>query len=134
VVDLLTTIAGHKDATPAQVALAWLLAQGPNIVSIPGTTKVQRLEENTAAASVELTSDELDELNTVSSLIDTSSVPRYPETMQRWPEHKDQSRLRPILHPLESTLVIAECLLQPPCATVRGDSRIDDERRVGLPR
>lgn len=84
VVDLLASIADHKGATPAQVALAWLLARGPRIVPIPGTTKISRLEENTAAASLALTADELDGLNTASSLIDTSSVPRYPETMQKW--------------------------------------------------
>jgi aryl-alcohol dehydrogenase-like predicted oxidoreductase len=61
-VDLLTRIADHRGATPAQVALAWLLAQRPWIVSIPGTTKLHRLEENIAAADVELTADDLHEI------------------------------------------------------------------------
>lgn len=82
-VDLLATIAGQKDATPVQAAPAWLLAQETSIVPIPGTTKVERREENTATATLELTADELDELNTASSFINTSSVPRYSETMQR---------------------------------------------------
>jgi aryl-alcohol dehydrogenase-like predicted oxidoreductase len=82
-VDLLTVIAMRKDATPAQVALAWLLAQHPSIVPIPGTTKIHRLEENVGAASVALTDDELEQLTTASDLIDTS-VDRYPEKMQKW--------------------------------------------------
>jgi aryl-alcohol dehydrogenase-like predicted oxidoreductase len=61
-VDLLTGIADRKDATPAQVAISWLLAQKPWIVPIPGTTKVHRLEENVAAAEVELTADDLREI------------------------------------------------------------------------
>ena len=59
VVDLLTTIAIRVKATPAQVALAWLLAQKPWIVPIPGTTKVHRLKENVGAATIELTQDDL---------------------------------------------------------------------------
>ena len=62
-VDLLTRIADRKEATPAQVALAWLLAQKPWIVPIPGTTKLHRLEENLAAADVELTADDLREIS-----------------------------------------------------------------------
>jgi len=61
-VDLLTRIADRRDATPAQVALAWLLVQKPWIVPIPGTTKLHRLEENLAAADVELTADDLREI------------------------------------------------------------------------
>ena len=61
-VDLLKRIAGEKKATPAQVALAWLLAQKPWIVPIPGTTKLHRLEENLGAADVELTADDLAEI------------------------------------------------------------------------
>ena len=61
-VDLLTGIADRKGATPAQVAIAWLLAQHPWIVPIPGTTKPHRLEENLAAADVELTADDLREI------------------------------------------------------------------------
>ena len=63
-VELLTRIAERKDATPAQIALAWLLAQKPWIVPIPGTTKLHRLEENIAAADVELTPDDLSEIET----------------------------------------------------------------------
>lgn len=83
VVDLLGAIARRKDATPAQVALAWLLAQQPWIVPIPGTTRIHRLEENVRAATVQLTDDERDQLTAASALIDTTG-PRYPEKMQSW--------------------------------------------------
>ena len=62
-VDLLATVAQRKNATPAQIALAWLLAQKPWIVPIPGTTKLTRLDENIGATAVELTSDDLLEIN-----------------------------------------------------------------------
>jgi aryl-alcohol dehydrogenase-like predicted oxidoreductase len=68
-VDLLKNVAQRKNATPAQIAIAWLLAQKPWIVPIPGTTKLHRLYENLGAASVELSSDELQEINTASSKI-----------------------------------------------------------------
>jgi aryl-alcohol dehydrogenase-like predicted oxidoreductase len=68
-VDLLTKVAQEKSATPAQIALAWLLAQKPWIVPIPGTTKMHRLEENLGALNVNLTSRDLDEINTASSKI-----------------------------------------------------------------
>jgi aryl-alcohol dehydrogenase-like predicted oxidoreductase len=68
-VDLLTSVAQRQNATPAQIALAWLLAQKPWIVPIPGTTKLSRLEENLGAAAVKLTSDELQEINTGASMI-----------------------------------------------------------------
>jgi aryl-alcohol dehydrogenase-like predicted oxidoreductase len=79
-VDLLTTIAERKDATPAQIALAWLLAQQPWIVPIPGTTKLHRLEENIAAADVELTSDDLREIE--EAQIEAQGA-RYAEVNQR---------------------------------------------------
>ena len=82
-VELLAAIAQRKDATPAQVALAWLLAQHPWIVPIPGTTKVRRLEENVGAAAIVLTDDERDQLTAASAIIDTS-IARYPEKMQSW--------------------------------------------------
>jgi len=66
-VDLLIQVAKRKNATPAQIALAWLLAQKPWIVPIPGTTKLHRLIENLGATNVELTSSELQEINTASS-------------------------------------------------------------------
>jgi aryl-alcohol dehydrogenase-like predicted oxidoreductase len=68
-VDLLKGVAGKKGATPAQIALAWLLAQRPTIVPIPGTTKLHRLEENLGAANVSLTADELGEINQAASRI-----------------------------------------------------------------
>lgn len=68
-VDLVTDFAKRKNATPAQIALAWLLAQKPWIVPIPGTTKLHRLEENLGAMSVELTTEELNEITTASSKI-----------------------------------------------------------------
>jgi len=81
-VDLLYRVAERKKATPAQIALAWLLAQKPWIVPIPGTTKAQRLEENIAAAAVELTSDDLREIDDAASTITVQGA-RYPESMQR---------------------------------------------------
>ncbi len=71
-VDLLKQVAQRKNANPAQIALAWLLAQKPWIVPIPGTTKLYRLQENIGSVSVELSSEELQEINTASSLIKVS--------------------------------------------------------------
>jgi aryl-alcohol dehydrogenase-like predicted oxidoreductase len=81
-VDLLARVAGRKDATPAQVALAWLLAQKPWIVPIPGTTKLHRLDENIAAAAVELTADDLREIDSAASEI-TAEGARYPEHLEQ---------------------------------------------------
>ena len=81
-VDLLGKIAERKKATPAQIALAWLLAQKPWIVPIPGTTKLHRLEENIGAANVELSLDELRELETAASKIAVQGA-RYPEELQK---------------------------------------------------
>ena len=69
-VDLVAAVAKRKGATPAQVALAWVLAQKPWIVPIPGTTKLARLEENLGAADVELTADDLREIDAAASRID----------------------------------------------------------------
>ena len=82
VVDLLGRIAERKKVTPAQVALAWLLAQKPWIVPIPGTTKLHRLEENIGAASVELTADDLREIDSAASKIPVQGA-RYPENLQK---------------------------------------------------
>lgn len=82
VVDLLAQIAERKKATPAQVALAWLLAQKPWIVPIPGTTKLHRLEENIGAVAVELTADDLREIDSAAANI-TVQGERYPEDMER---------------------------------------------------
>jgi aryl-alcohol dehydrogenase-like predicted oxidoreductase len=79
-VDVLRTIADRKDATPAQVALAWLLAQKPWIVPIPGTTKLHRLEENLAAADLELTRDDLREIERA---LPQAQGARYPEATLR---------------------------------------------------
>ena len=81
-VDLLREIAERKKATPAQIALAWLLAQKPWIVPIPGTTKLERLEENIGAAAVELTSDDLREIESAASKITVQGA-RYPEELER---------------------------------------------------
>jgi len=81
-VDLLGEIAERKKATPAQIALAWLLAQKPWIVPIPGTTKLKRLEENIGAAEVELTPNDLDEIETATSKIDVQGA-RYPERLEQ---------------------------------------------------
>src|SRR5579863_8019337 len=82
VVDLLGVIAQQKKATPAQIALAWLLAQKPWIVPIPGTTKLHRLEENIGAAAVELTLDDLRQIDNAASKITVQGA-RYPEELQK---------------------------------------------------
>jgi aryl-alcohol dehydrogenase-like predicted oxidoreductase len=82
VVDLLGKLAQQKKATPAQTALAWLLAQEPWIVPIPGTTKLARLEENMGAVSVELTPGDLREIDTAVSKITVQGA-RYPESLQK---------------------------------------------------
>jgi aryl-alcohol dehydrogenase-like predicted oxidoreductase len=81
-VDLLGSIAQRKNATPAQIALAWLLAQKPWIVPIPGTTKLHRLEENIGALSVQLTADDLREIDSLASKIKVQGA-RYPEALER---------------------------------------------------
>ena len=81
-VDLLGNIAQRKKATPAQIALAWLLAQKPWIVPIPGTTKLHRLEENIGAVSLELTPDDLREIESAASKIKVEGA-RYPEAIER---------------------------------------------------
>ena len=81
-VELLKSIGERKSATPAQIALAWLLAQRPYIVPIPGTTKLHRLEENIGAVSVELTADDLREIDAAASEIKVEGA-RYPEDMER---------------------------------------------------
>jgi aryl-alcohol dehydrogenase-like predicted oxidoreductase len=82
-VDLLSTVATRNGATIAQVALAWLLAQHPTIVPIPGTTKMHRLSENADAVDVELTADDQKEITTVADRVAVQGE-RYPEDMQRW--------------------------------------------------
>ncbi len=82
-VDLLSVVATRNGATIAQVALAWLLAQHPTIVPIPGTTKMHRLHENTDAVDVELTADDQKEITTVADRVAVQGE-RYPEDMQRW--------------------------------------------------
>jgi aryl-alcohol dehydrogenase-like predicted oxidoreductase len=82
VVDLLTRIAKEKTATPAQIALAWLLAQKPWIVPIPGTTKLSRLDENIGSLAIKLTPDDLREIDTAASNI-TIEGERYPEQLAR---------------------------------------------------
>jgi aryl-alcohol dehydrogenase-like predicted oxidoreductase len=81
-IKLLGSIAEGKKATPAQIALAWLLAQKPWIVPIPGTTKLARLEENIGAAAVELTSDDLREIESAASKISIQGA-RYPEKLEQ---------------------------------------------------
>jgi aryl-alcohol dehydrogenase-like predicted oxidoreductase len=81
-VEWLTKFADRKKATPAQIALAWLLAQKPWIVPIPGTTKLHRLEENIGAANIELTSDDLREIDNAASQVAVQGA-RYPEHLER---------------------------------------------------
>ena len=81
-VDLLGRIGKRKKATPAQVALAWLLAQKPWIVPIPGTRNLERLDENIGAVAVDLTSDDLREMNGAASRINVQGA-RYPEKLEQ---------------------------------------------------
>ena len=81
-IDLLGGIAKRKNATPAQIALAWLLAQKPWIVPIPGTTKLKRLEENVGAVEVELTREDLREIENAASQIEVQGA-RYPEHLEQ---------------------------------------------------
>ena len=81
-VDLLADIAAQKNATPAQIALAWLLAQKPWIVPIPGTTKLSRLEENIGAVAIELTPTDLRDID--------AAAAKIPIEGHRYPEHLDQ--------------------------------------------
>jgi aryl-alcohol dehydrogenase-like predicted oxidoreductase len=81
-IDLLKKIGERKRATPAQIALAWLLAQKPWIVPIPGTTKLHRLEENIGAVDIELTPDDLREIDRAASKITVQGA-RYPEKLEQ---------------------------------------------------
>ena len=81
-VDLIGKFAQQKKATTAQIALAWLLAQKPWIVPIPGTTKLDRLEENIAAAAIELAPEDLRQLETAAAKIAVQGA-RYPEELQK---------------------------------------------------
>jgi len=82
VVDLVTKFAEQKKVTPAQIALAWILAQKPWMVPIPGTTKLHRLEENLGAGNVQLTPDDLRQIDAASSKIPVQGA-RYPENLQK---------------------------------------------------
>jgi aryl-alcohol dehydrogenase-like predicted oxidoreductase len=81
-VELLGKIAQRKNATPAQLALAWLLAQKPWIVPIPGTTKLSRLEENIGAEAIQLTPDDVREIERAASKITVQGA-RYPEHLEQ---------------------------------------------------
>ena len=80
--DLVSKIAERKKVTPAQIALAWILARKPWMVPIPGTTKLHRLEENLGAAAVELTPDDLRQIETATAKIPVQGA-RYPEALQK---------------------------------------------------
>jgi aryl-alcohol dehydrogenase-like predicted oxidoreductase len=79
---MLRQIAGRKNATPAQIALAWLLAQKPWVVPIPGTRNLERLEENLGAAELQLTSEDLREIDGAAAQITVHGA-RYPEHLQK---------------------------------------------------
>jgi aryl-alcohol dehydrogenase-like predicted oxidoreductase len=81
-IDLLASVGERKKATPAQIALAWLLAQGPWMVPIPGTTKLDRLDENIGAVSIELTPDDLRSIDAAASKITVEGA-RYPEKLEQ---------------------------------------------------
>jgi aryl-alcohol dehydrogenase-like predicted oxidoreductase len=86
-VDLLRAVAEQKHATPAQIALAWLLARKPWIVPIPGTRKLERLEENVGAADVELTAEDLRAIESAAAKITVRGA-RYPEEIERWADRR----------------------------------------------
>jgi aryl-alcohol dehydrogenase-like predicted oxidoreductase len=81
-VELLASIAAHQSATPAQIALAWLLAEKPWIVPIPGTRRVERLDENIAAVDVDLSPDDLREIDSAAAKIEVQGA-RYPEHLEQ---------------------------------------------------
>ena len=81
-VDLLSSIAQRKNATPGQIALAWLLAQKPWIVPIPGTRRLERLDENNGAVAVKLTPDDRRDIEAAASKITVQGA-RYPENLER---------------------------------------------------
>jgi aryl-alcohol dehydrogenase-like predicted oxidoreductase len=81
-VDVLGSVGKRRQATPAQIALAWLLAQTPWMVPIPGTTKLNRLEENIGAVAVELTADDLRDIDAATSKIKVEGA-RYPERLEK---------------------------------------------------
>jgi len=81
-IDVLTALAAQKQVTPAQLALAWLLAQKPWIVPIPGTTKLSRLDENLAAADVQLTAADLRQIDAAAASVTVLGA-RYPEDLAR---------------------------------------------------
>ena len=81
-VDLIGTIADRKKATPAQIALAWLLARKPWIVPIPGTTKLQRLEENIGSVAIELTSNDVRDIESAAAKITVQGA-RYPKELEQ---------------------------------------------------
>jgi aryl-alcohol dehydrogenase-like predicted oxidoreductase len=81
-IELLRKVADRKGATPAQIALAWLLAQKPWIVPIPGTRRLERLQENIGAASIELASDDLEEIENAAAKIRVQGA-RYPEDLEK---------------------------------------------------
>ena len=81
-VDVIGKFAQQKKATPAQIALAWILAQKPWMVPIPGTTKLHRLEENIDAVNIELTADDLHQIDDAASKVEVQGA-RYPESAQR---------------------------------------------------
>jgi aryl-alcohol dehydrogenase-like predicted oxidoreductase len=82
VVDLLSDMAARKNATPAQIALAWLLAQKPWIVPIPGTRNLKHLDENLGAVEIELTSEDLREIDSAASNVTVQGA-RYPEDLEK---------------------------------------------------
>ena len=102
-IDLLGSIGKQKKATPAQIALAWLLAQKPWIVPIPGTTKLNRLEENIGAVAVELTSDDLREIDSAASKITVEGA-RYPEALR-----KNDGALKGKVHVQSKSLFRCQC-------------------------
>jgi aryl-alcohol dehydrogenase-like predicted oxidoreductase len=81
-IDVLTRLAAEFEATPAQLALAWLLAQKPWIVPIPGTTKMQRLEENLGAVAIRLSTDQLREIDDAAAAIPVEGA-RYPAHLEQ---------------------------------------------------
>jgi len=81
-VERLASIAAEKNSTPAQIALAWLLAQKPWIVPIPGTTRLSRLDENLGAVTIELTAEDLSEIGSVAEQVKIAGA-RYPEAIEK---------------------------------------------------
>ena len=125
-VNLVSAFAERKKATPAQVALAWLLAKKPWIVPIPGTTKLNRLEENLGTLNVELTPEDLDAIESASSRIkiEGARYPKFHEKLVGAKRRRKETKMKPISYRILALLFLSVCAVS--CR------RSDSARRRGV--